>query len=173
MERRLGHPLSQCYQCGKCSAGCPAAYTMSAPPNRVVRLLQLGLYDRALAVNSYWVCSSCEMCSARCPRGVEIKEIMELLRHDAFRRGLTSGERPVTVFHKAFLKTIGLFGRLYEPGLIMLNNVLSRHFFKDVAQAPPMLLKGKLKLFPPRGGDKAAVRRIFARSRKEAAAGEV
>jgi heterodisulfide reductase subunit C len=173
METLLGHPLSLCYQCGKCSAGCPAAYTMTEPPNRIVRLLQLGLYDRALAQNSYWVCSSCETCTSRCPRGVEIKEIMEILRHDAFRRGVTSGERPVPVFHRAFLRTVEIFGRLYEPGLIALNNLLSGHFFKDFTAAPGMLLKGKLKLLPGRGADNAAVRRIIKYSRKEAPGGEV
>ncbi|MEE9455644.1 MAG: 4Fe-4S dicluster domain-containing protein [bacterium] len=173
MEEHLGHPLSQCYQCGKCSAGCPAAYTMDEPPNRVIRFLQLGLYDRVLEQNSYWVCSSCETCTARCPRNVEVKEIMELLRHDAYRRGVTSGERVVFVFHKAFLKTVKWFGRLYEPGLIILNNLLSGHFFKDVAAVPRMLLKGKIKLFPGRGADNAAVRRIFKYSREEAPRGEV
>lgn len=172
MEARLGHPLSQCYQCGKCSAGCPAAYTMDEPPNRIVRLLQLGLYDRALGQNSYWVCSSCEMCSARCPRNVEIKEIMEVLRHDAYRRGISSGERPVPMFHRAFLKTVQWFGRLYEPGLILLNNLLSGHFFKDFMSAPAMVFKGKIKLFPARGADNAAVRRIFKYSREEAPRGE-
>jgi len=173
MERLLGHPLSQCYQCGKCSAGCPAAYAMTEPPNRVLRLLQLGLYERALAQNSYWVCSSCETCTSRCPRNVEIKEVMELLRHDAYRRGITSGERPVPAFHRAFLKTVAWFGRLYEPGLIALNNLLSRNFFKDFAAAPAMLVKGKLKLFPARGADGAAIRRLFKYSREEAPRGEV
>jgi heterodisulfide reductase subunit C len=172
MEKQLGHPLSQCYQCGKCSAGCPAAYAMAEPPNRVIRFLQLGLYDRALSQNSYWVCSSCEMCTTRCPRNVEIKEIMEVLRHDAFRRGITSGEAPVPAFHRAFLKTVQWFGRLYEPGLILLNNLLSGHLFKDFTSAPAMVFKGKIKLFPGRGADNAAVRRIFKYSREEAPRGE-
>jgi len=173
LERQIGHPVSQCYQCGKCSAGCPAAYTMSESPNRILRLLQLGLYDRALAQNSYWVCSSCETCTARCPRDVQVKEIMEVLRHDAFRRGLTSGQRPIPVFHRAFLKTVEWFGRLFEPGLFGLNNALSGHFFKDMTAAPGMVLKGKIKFLPGAGVDRAAVRRIFARARKEGRQGEV
>lgn len=173
LEKQLGRPLSQCYQCGKCSAGCPAAYTMDEPPNRIIRLLQLGLHERALAQNSYWVCSSCETCSARCPREVEIKEIMELLRHEAYRRGIASGEKAVPAFHRAFLKTVEWFGRLYEPGLIMLNNLLSGHLFKDFTSAPGMILKGKIKLFPAGGADNAAVRKIFKYSREEAPRGEI
>jgi heterodisulfide reductase subunit C len=146
---------------------------MTEPPNRVIRLLQLGLYDRALAQNSYWVCSSCETCTARCPRTVEIKELMEMLRHDAFRRGISSGERPVPAFHRAFLKTVEWFGRLYEPGLIALNNLLSGRLFKDFLAAPGMFLKLKLKILPARGADRAAIRRIVKYSRQEAPRGEV
>lgn len=167
LEGAINYSLSHCYQCGKCSAGCPAAYTMSAPPNLIIRYLQLGFYDRALGQNSYWVCSSCETCSARCPRGVPVKEVMEQLRHEAFRRGLTSGERPVVILHKVFLKTVQLFGRLHEPALIVMNNIFSGRFFKDFTLAPALVLKGKIKLLPPAGADRASIRGIFARTLKE------
>jgi heterodisulfide reductase subunit C len=173
MERKLGHPLERCYQCGKCSAGCPAAYTMSAPPNRIIRYLQLGQLETALAQNSYWVCSSCETCSARCPREIEVKEVMELLRHEAFRAGRDSGQRAIPTLHRAFLNTVALFGRLYEPALIMLNNLTSGHFFKDVPAVPGMLAKGKIKFLPSGGADMATVRRIYAEMKKEVRRGDV
>jgi len=146
---------------------------MSAPPNRVVRYLQLGQYDAALNQNSYWVCSSCETCSTRCPRGVEIKEIMEVLRHDAYRRHLHAGERRVTVFHRVFLLTVSFFGRLYEPALILLNNIASGAFFKDVLNAPAMLVKGKLKIFPNPGADLSSLRRIYRQTREASSRAEI
>ena len=164
----MGHPLAWCYQCGKCSAGCPAAFAMSEPPNRIVRLLQLGLPDRALSQNSYWLCSSCETCTTRCPRTVQVKEIMEVLRHEAFRRGIAAGQRDVPAFHRAFLKTVALFGRIYEPGLILLNNLLSGKLTRDVTSAPGMFFKGKIKLFPAGGADRRALARIFAAAAKGA-----
>ena len=31
---------AKCYQCGKCSAGCPVATEMDYPPSMVLRMLQ-------------------------------------------------------------------------------------------------------------------------------------
>ena len=45
----LAHTNVQaCYQCGKCSAGCPVADKMDLLPNQLVRLVQMGRIDRAL-----------------------------------------------------------------------------------------------------------------------------
>ena len=32
----------RCYQCGKCSAGCPLAADMDYPPSMILRMLQTG-----------------------------------------------------------------------------------------------------------------------------------
>ena len=37
--------LLACNQCGKCSAGCPLAFSMDILPNQVIRLAQLGIQD--------------------------------------------------------------------------------------------------------------------------------
>ena len=74
-----------CYQCGNCSAGCPAFDAMDIAPHRVLRLLQLGNIDSVLASKTIWVCASCITCSVRCPRGVDIAKIMEGLRQVALR----------------------------------------------------------------------------------------
>jgi heterodisulfide reductase subunit C len=48
VEEISGQDIRNCYQCGKCSAGCPIAADMQLTPNQVIRLLQLGLVDEAL-----------------------------------------------------------------------------------------------------------------------------
>lgn len=77
-----------CYQCGKCSAGCPFADFMDALPNQVLRLVQLG-DETALGLSAPWVCASCLACGVRCPKGVDIARTMEALRLLALRRGIT------------------------------------------------------------------------------------
>jgi heterodisulfide reductase subunit C len=62
LEQEAGTSISLCYQCGKCTAGCPAAFAMDYPPRQVIRLLQLDMVDAALAVESIWICASCETC---------------------------------------------------------------------------------------------------------------
>jgi len=78
--------LLSCYQCGKCSAGCPAADVMDLLPHQVVRLAQLGLIDEILKSKTIWICASCITCTARCPKGVDLAKIMEALRQVVLRK---------------------------------------------------------------------------------------
>jgi heterodisulfide reductase subunit C len=74
-----------CYQCGKCSAGCPAAPFMDLLPNQVLRLLQVGKVGRIIETNTPFACISCFTCSSRCPKGIDIASIMEALRQVKLR----------------------------------------------------------------------------------------
>lgn len=38
-----GQNLSSCYQCGKCSSGCPSADRMDNIPSQFIKLIQLGM----------------------------------------------------------------------------------------------------------------------------------
>ena len=80
IESLAGQDLLACYQCGKCSAGCPMAKHMNLPPNQMIRYAQLGLMDDLLASESIWMCVSCLTCNSRCPKGVRIAEVIEVLR---------------------------------------------------------------------------------------------
>jgi len=78
--------LLSCYQCGKCSAGCPAADVMDLLPHQVIRFAQLGLIDEILESKTIWICASCITCTASCPRGVDLAKIMEALRQVVLRK---------------------------------------------------------------------------------------
>lgn len=86
IEELSGQNLLACNQCGKCSAGCPAAAVMDLLPNQVIRYAQFGM-EQVLESNSIWVCASCQTCYARCPHGVDLSRIMEALRQLAQQRG--------------------------------------------------------------------------------------
>lgn len=87
IEKISGQKLLACYQCGKCSAGCPMAPHMDVLPNQVIRMAQLGMQKQLLATRSIWACVSCMMCNSRCPKGIRIAEVMESLRMTALRNG--------------------------------------------------------------------------------------
>jgi|UniRef100_A0A7V3RIU0 heterodisulfide reductase subunit C len=72
--------IRDCYQCGRCTAGCPFAEFMDEPPNRIIRYIQLGLKDDVLKAQGPWFCAACLVCETRCPRGVDIPRIMEAVR---------------------------------------------------------------------------------------------
>ncbi len=85
VEEISGQNLRACYQCGKCSAGCPMVDSMDILPNQVIRLVQLGMEHEAVSCETIWLCASCVMCYARCPRGVDLSRVMEALRQIALR----------------------------------------------------------------------------------------
>jgi len=86
VEELSGENVFSCYQCGKCSAGCPSVPFMELLPNQVIRLLQFGQVERILGSNTHWVCASCFVCSTRCPKGIDIAAIMEALRQIELRK---------------------------------------------------------------------------------------
>jgi len=86
VEEISGQNLLACYQCGKCSAGCPAVSEMDILPNQIIRFAQLGLKDELLQSKSIWICASCFTCNARCPKGINIAEIIEAVRQILLRK---------------------------------------------------------------------------------------
>lgn len=89
IEKISGQKLLACYQCGKCSAGCPMAAHMDVLPNQMIRMAQLGMQKQLLATRSIWMCVSCLTCNSRCPKDIRIAEVIEALR----KMALNTGER--------------------------------------------------------------------------------
>jgi len=80
IEEVSGQSVLACYQCGKCSAGCPMVSSMDLLPNQVIRLIQLGQVDEVLRSRTIWLCASCFSCASRCPKGVDLARLMEAIR---------------------------------------------------------------------------------------------
>ncbi len=156
VEELSGQKVRDCYQCGKCSAGCPIAADMDLPPNQVIRLVQLGLIEQALRSRTIRLCASCETCTTRCPREVDLAAVMDALRNIAIREGLRSPERAVSFFNRTFLSILRRYGRVFEMELIGRFNTGTFNFFKDMTKAPRLFFKGRLKLWPSFAGRKTA-----------------
>jgi len=85
VERLSGQNLRACYQCGKCSAGCPMAAYMDILPNQVIRFAQFGFEEELVKSDAIWTCVSCLTCNSRCPKGVKIAEVIEAIRQIVLR----------------------------------------------------------------------------------------
>jgi heterodisulfide reductase subunit C len=85
VEKLSGQNLMACYQCGKCSAGCPVVSRMDILPNQIIRFAQLGLKEDLLESEAIWTCASCMTCNVRCPKGINIAEVIEVLRQILLR----------------------------------------------------------------------------------------
>lgn len=107
-----GHRLLSCYQCGKCTAGCPVTRVTDAfSPKKFIRLVQLGLKDMALDKKSpIWLCATCYNCAEACPQDVEPTEIFITLKTLAIRRGILPMGR------KMSFGTLVKKGRMFDVG---------------------------------------------------------
>jgi heterodisulfide reductase subunit C len=80
-----GQDLTACFQCAKCSAGCPVSDKVNVQIHEVMRMLVLGLPE-VLDTDMIWLCTTCYTCQERCPQGIEITDILFGLKNMAFQR---------------------------------------------------------------------------------------
>jgi heterodisulfide reductase subunit C2 len=156
-----GINAATCYQCGKCSAGCPMASESDLRPHGVMRLVVQDRREAALADESIWLCLTCETCSARCPNACDPARVIDAVREMSIEAGVADMPRNVAAFHRAFLEQIRSNGRLHEMGMVMEYKLRSGDLMKDVTNAPGMLSRGKLSFRAERIEGVAEIRRIF------------
>ena len=165
IEKRGKLRLADCYQCGKCSAGCPMAEYMDILPHQIVRLCQLGedsVRKKVLGSNTIWHCVSCETCSTRCPKDFDIARLMDVLRHISLEERATNPDADnIIAFHKAFKKSIEKTGRLHEFGLAVGYKLRSMDLFADVTKFPKMLTARKLRFLPHKINGVEKIKKIF------------
>jgi Fe-S oxidoreductase len=73
-----GNPLESCYQCGICTGVCPWNQLVNFPVRKLIHKSQLGIVD--FENEEVWQCVGCNACVDRCPRGIEIPQIMRSIR---------------------------------------------------------------------------------------------
>lgn len=164
---RAGHLASvihQCFQCSKCSAGCPVAPEMDLLPHQLVRLAVLGETDRIVSSRSIWICLTCHTCGARCPNGIDIPALLDPIRHQVVGKKLEARETRVPVFHETFMKTVRQFGRVHELSLIGMYKMKTGTYFTDMELGWKMFRKGKIHLLPRKSANLKQVREVFKES---------
>jgi heterodisulfide reductase subunit C len=161
-------PMS-CYQCAKCSSGCPVADRGDLKPHELVRLVQTNQRGAVLSNRFIWECTSCHTCITRCPQKVDIPAMNDALRALSLEEGAVVSGTAVPVFNQAFLNSVRKRGRVHELSLMAAFKLRSRRFFDDVDKAPAMLAKGKLPLFGAHVKGKAQRTDLFLRAVRAAA----
>jgi heterodisulfide reductase subunit C len=159
--RLTGVNVTTCYQCGKCSAGCPMAGESDLRPHNVMRLAMNDRRNELLNDESIWLCLTCETCSERCPNGCDPARIIDAVREIAAAGGYGPQQRNIRAFHDSFLGQIHSNGRLYEAGFMLTYKLRSGALLADASSAPGMLSRGKLQPRRERIRDLENVRRIF------------
>lgn len=161
VNQASGETIQACFQCQKCSAGCPVAYAMDILPNQILRHIQYDHREKVLSSKTIWICASCYTCSVRCPNNIDIAKIMDTLRNLSIRSGVNIGEKDVPIFHSVFLDTIKSKGRIHELSLILQLKSKTKDFFKDAGLGWKMFRKGKIKILPSRYRGGKEIKEIF------------
>jgi heterodisulfide reductase subunit C len=161
VEEMSGVKLDTCYQCRKCSAGCPVAGSAKSAPSEIIRRLHLGAGDELLQSGLVWMCLSCETCYGRCPMQINFPAVIDALRSLSIAKGIKAPRGNMPLFNRMFLENVRIFGRSYDLSMIMGYKLGSGRIMDDAGKFPAMLGKGKMALLPPSGADKKSVRRIF------------
>jgi heterodisulfide reductase subunit C len=163
VQKVSGIDIRSCLQCKKCSNGCPVSGLTKVHPSDIIRGLQLNMGDILISSDLVWMCASCETCFERCPMKINMAEVMDALRIIAVRSNVSRQKGNVALFNKSFLKTVRMFGRTYDIGMIAAYKLGTSSYLQDTDKFPMMLLKGKIALTPSFKSDKKYTNRIFAK----------
>ena len=166
----VGEEIFDCYQCYKCSAGCPISFDMDLLPHQIIRSVIFNQKEKALSSKTIWLCASCETCTTRCPNEIDIAKVMDVLRQIQRESGMPAQEPKIPVFHKAFLNSIKKKGRVHELTMIqqynqesgdLMEKVKTGTWKDDVKLGMKMFFRGKLKLLPPKCTGVKEVQKLF------------
>jgi len=161
VTRRCGVDLNKCWHCQTCAGGCPFVRAMDYPPNRVIRLVQLGLRKEALESSGIWICVGCNTCSIQCPNSIDIPAVNDALRQMAVEEGIVIAEPNILNFHQAVLQSIQRHGRTHKLEVMMRYKLKKHDWFSDIVVGMKMCSKRKLELLPSKNKNIAEIRRLF------------
>jgi heterodisulfide reductase subunit C len=169
VQKGSGVNLAACYQCRKCSNGCPVSFTMDLRPEQIVRLIAMGAKDRVEQSSTIWICASCQTCLTRCPNDVDIPRLMDFLKEEMVKRGEKGPQPDVNIFHQCFLRDMAKRGRVFEGGmmqnyLLKTGKLSGSELIKNAKMGLSMFKKGRLALLPKGIKNKAEIKALFKKT---------
>lgn len=80
------HKPHNCYQCTKCTSGCPSMKMLELKPHEIVALTKAGFIDELVNSGIIWTCATCLKCKERCPQAVAPVDLILALRNLAVEK---------------------------------------------------------------------------------------
>ena len=162
MEAASGEKISSCYQCYRCTLGCPVVQEMDIYPHRVIRYIVLGEREKALKSAMIWTCLQCITCSVRCPNDIDIAHVFDTLRKIAVKEH-KEAERDTWKFDQYFLDSVKKHGRLHEIETVMKYKIEKKDLFGDAKMGMGMFMKGRMGVLPHNIKDRRGFKEMFER----------
>ncbi len=147
VRERTAQNVYRCYQCDKCTSGCPLAAEFDLVPSQVLRSAQLD-DPGVLESQAIWLCASCYICTTRCPQDIDVAAVMKALCVEAKHRNVAPAVPAVDRFNMVFLRIVRGLGRMHEITLVALYALAIRRPPQDLKMGIRMLLRGRLRLVP-------------------------
>ena len=143
-----GEGIRLCIQCGTCTASCPNADRMEHTPSQLIAMARAGMRDEVLSSNAMWYCLSCYLCTVRCPRGIQITDLMHAFEGISAREGLSHGRTLTPTLYRSFSDFVYSLGSLPELGFMswfyLLTNPLRA--LRMIPVALSLLKHGRLSI---------------------------
>jgi heterodisulfide reductase subunit C2 len=162
MEEKSGETVRTCYQCYRCTNGCPALADMDVYPHRLIGAIMLGDRDKVLQSKTIWSCLQCYTCSVRCPNDIDIAHVINTARKISAAEG-KEAESDTWEFDSLFMDNVRKHGRLNESEVAIRYKLKKMSLFGDMAMGIKMFLKGRLGFLPHNTKDRAGIRRMLNR----------
>jgi len=162
IKRLSGVDVRKCFQCRRCSNGCPVADFLDFPPAKLIRAILHARRAQALSSKTIWVCASCYTCSTRCPNDIDFARVADALRTLALREKRPAAVEKIAIFHREFLKDVARRGRVHEATLMPMFKLAAKDLFSDMELGLAMFVKRRLPMLPRGVKDKKAIKAAFA-----------
>jgi heterodisulfide reductase subunit C len=137
---------------------------MNPSIRKLIKLCLEGKKEEALKSDTIWLCTSCQLCTIRCPRGIRPKAVVAALKDLAEKEGIKvkgMSKSPDQVYEELFLKQIKECGRISE---LPLSEEFILMFPKAAVQSMEMGLelapKGKISFEKEKVKGRDEVRKI-------------
>jgi heterodisulfide reductase subunit C len=162
-EGGKGAAIASCMQCGTCSGGCTNIDKMDMSPRTLVLMVQRGEWEKVLKSNALWLCSSCYICTSRCPRGVRPSDVIEAVKAIAIREGI---ENDSTRFNQIFVELVEKRGILFEPELMQKYGGIAA-MLEQAELGIKLVLRGKMSPLPEKIQEPKKFSEALAKAKKK------
>ena len=115
--------LGTCLQCGTCSSSCPTYFAMDTSPRKLWRMVSLGMKEEISRLSTYWLCTACNSCTVRCPRGIQVSESMRQVREWVINDNLQETPKALDHLKDMIISSHNMMGDDNETRLIWSSNL--------------------------------------------------